>query len=88
MIMAFDGRLSFWRTIDDVCHVMLARLSYLLASCPPTQLFLNIDCSMKDLLCHMYHLMGHGPVIFPEKVWLWCRLPWLMCIPDSGAWDA
>ncbi len=24
----------------------------------------------------------------PDKVWLWCRLPWLMCIPDSGAWDA
>ena len=59
MIMAFDGRLSFWRTIDDVCHVMLARLSYLLASCPPTQLFLNIDCSMKDLF--VSHVSLDGP---------------------------
>ena len=50
MIMAFDGRLSFWRTIGDVCHVMLARLSYLLASCPPTQLFLNIDCFDEGLV--------------------------------------
>ena len=66
VIMAFDGRLSFWRTIGDVCHVMLARLSYLLASCPPTQLFLNIDCFDEGLV--VWHVSLDGP---------WARdLPW------------